>query len=54
MRDRAKRVQAALLKLILSPSAVMMLSHDDRAAVADLAALLGELVSEVEKLKGAK
>lgn len=51
MRDRVKRIQAVLLKLLSKPAVLMMLSHDERAAVADLAALLGELVDRVENLR---
>lgn len=53
LRERAKRVQEPLLKALADPRA-MILPHDVRLALAELSAFVGELVIEVETLKGGR
>lgn len=54
LRERVKRVQEPLLKAISAPRAAL-LGHDTLVALAELAALLGELCAAVEALqKGGK
>lgn len=49
--ERAKVVQTALVKFLASPTA-MLLPGDVRIALAELATLVRELVTDVQTLKG--
>lgn len=46
-RERVKTLQSAAARAILHP----LLSHDARVAIAEAAALLGELVERVDNLE---
>lgn len=53
MSERIKNLRTATARLLANPLTAGFLPHDARAALADTAQLIGELVERVEKLERA-